>query len=272
MSAIAQNIPAHEYHSLPGISLTRLKLMEESYAAWLDNAPAGKEWGPLGELVHTAVLEPDLLNVTVFPGRMDKRTKAYKEFAAEHEGETIINQGDWAIVDGIRASVARHPAAQEYLAKGQAELSIFWKHPIGFDCRSRIDWLTDDVMMDLKSAQSVTPRRFGKQVADLYYYAQMAFYHDAAKALDGRDRKCVMLAAQKSAPYDVVPYRLPEEAVMAGRRLYQDWLLKLKKHQDNPELWRGISDVEIELHLPEYVFSDMDDARIVMPDGTEIAA
>jgi len=149
------------------------------------------------------------------------------------------------------------------MSEGQPEQTIFWAHPLGIECKSRVDWLRDDLIMDLKTARDVSQRGFGRSAANLEYAAQLAFYHDAAKAVDGCDRKAVIVAAENGGTFDVVPYVIPDEAMQAGRARYTDWLLELLKCQE-ADRWPGVSEEETELQLPNWYFSEMDDAVLTI--------
>lgn len=271
MNKALRDLTFDEYRDAKGENFSHIKRLDTSPLDYRVNYRKESDALDLGRAIHTAVLEPELFESdhVVFYG--DKRKKKeWEAFQLEHLHTTILTPDQATVCTGVANAVKLHPVASGYADQCESEVSIFWQHPLGFDCKSRIDWLADDFMVDLKSARDVRARKFAYQAADLKYHAQMAFYHDAAKALDGRDRKVILLAVEKVPPFDVAPYVLPSEALAAGRREYVEWLLLLKKCQDEDH-WSGAAEAETELHLPEWAFSEMDDARIVMPDGREVA-
>ena len=259
-----------EYRAAPGENLSRLKLLSKSPKAYLAQQRHDTAALSAGRLVHTAVLEPDAFahEVCVYPGKV-RRGKEWDSFQAENRHKSIVTAAEHELATNIAGSVHSHPWASCYFEEGTPEVSVFWRHTIGIDCKSRIDWFREDLVLDLKTARDITPDGFARQCASLNYHAQMAFYHDAAKALDGKDRKVVLLVVEKEPPFDLAPYVLPEEALAAGRRMYQDWLLLLKKCQGAGH-YPGVAEQETELHLPDWAFSEFDDGRLII-DGVEVA-
>lgn len=260
-----------EYNALPALRFSRLKKMLKSELAYYTDEYKSTGALTLGTAIHTAVLEPETFaaDCIVYPGKV-RRGKEWDAYQLANEGKQILTASEHRTCDRIAESVHTHPWASQYFTEGEAEVSIRWKHPLGVECKSRIDWLRDDLVLDLKSARDVTQRGFASAAGSLSYHAQMAFYHDAAKSRDGIDRKVVLLAVEKEPPYDVGCYVLPEEAIAAGRRLYQDLILRVL-HCEKTGVWHGVTGAgEEELHLPQWCFDEMDDATLIMADGTII--
>lgn len=258
----------NEYRSAPGLNFSRLKRMAKSALDFHVQPPKYTTALGLGRAIHTAVLEPDeFSDYVVFDG--DKRTKAWKEFKVANEGKEMLGRKDMDVCESIASAVQRHPVASSYFAHGRAEVSIQWQHPIGMACKSRLDWVSDNVVLDLKSAIDITQDGFARACAKYAYHAQLAFYEMAARSVDGRERKAVILAVEKESPFDVAPYVLPEEAMQAGRRLVNDWMLKVRACE-LANHWPGVAEDETELHLPPWAFDEMDDATLII-DGVEVA-
>lgn len=275
--ALLEYIAFDKYRAAPGLNLSLIKLMAQSALAFKhrrDNPNTGKATQDLdvGRGCHTATLEPDAWanEVCVYPGKV-RRGKEWDKFQVANKDKQIMTSSEYWICGQVAAAVHRHPWASQYFDQGEPEVSIFWEHPIGFQCKSRIDWLRDDAVIDLKTARDVTERGFARAAASLSYHAQCAFYLDAAKALDGRERKMILIAVEKEQPFDVVCYRVPDEAIAAGRRLYQDWMLKVKACEASG-VWPGVDggQGEVELQLPQWAFDEMDDAKLII-DGVEVA-
>lgn len=259
-----------EYRAEPGLNLSRLKRMSTS--AKLYNGSQDRtdtKALSLGRAIHMAVLEPDafLHEVAVYPGKV-RRGKEWDAFQAENVHKQIITKSDMHVCESVAAAVSAHRVAAEYFSEGTPEVSVYWNH-MGFAMKSRVDWLRDDMIVDLKSARDITPGGFARAAASMQYHAQMAFYHDAAKSLDGKDRKVVLLAVEKEYPFDVAPYVLPIEALNAGRKMYEGWILRVLACVKTGH-WPGVAEEETELHLPGWCFSDMDDATLII-DGLEVA-
>lgn len=259
-----------EYRATDALNFSRLKRIAKSPLDYKTDAPKYTTALGIGRAIHTAVLEPDKWQseYAIFDG--DKRTKLYKEFKAANSDREILGHKDALICESIACSVRNHPVAASYFESGQAEVSIEWEHALGVRCKSRLDWLSDDIVLDLKSTADITPDGFARACARYSYHGQLSFYCQAAKALDGRERKAVILAVEKEPPYDIAPYVLPEEAMQAGRRLVTDWLLKVQECQERGH-WPGVAEQETELQLPDWCFSEWDDATLVI-DGIEMTA
>lgn len=250
-----------EYRAAKGENFSRLKKMEDSPLHFRDNAPYTGKAGVLGTLGHMALLEPDKYHSTVAVFDGDKRTKAWQEFKADNEGKTIIGLDDHIAATSMAASVRGHKGASKYFDGARFEIPVFWFHRFGIECKSKPDWVTDDVLIDPKTTgRKINPRAFGYQAADMFYFAQMAFYHDAMKAVDGRDRKVILLAIEQNRPYDVVPYVLSDDDLSAGRAKYESWLSTLLMCQE-ANYWPGICPGEIPLDLPPRVFDEYETAK-----------
>src|SRR5690606_13913347 len=105
-------------------------------------------------------------------------------------------------------------------------------------------------------------------VIDYHYHVQAAFYLDGLRA-NGIDvePEPVHIVVEKSPPFDVVVYRIPEHVVELGRRTYRGWLERLVECRTTGQ-WPGRAEGEVELVLPEWCFATGDDGlELVMPDG-----
>ena len=89
--------------------------------------------------------------------------------------------------------------------------------------RGRPDALGDNLIVDLKTAQDASPEAFARTAANFGYHAQAAYYLDGLRELGECDEDAVFLfvVVEKTAPYGVAVYNLDEEALDAGRTVYQ---------------------------------------------------
>lgn len=287
MIARAQQEPFGDYRAASGVNFSRLKRMEWSPAHYM--CEVEREDTPdlaLGRLLHLSVLEPSLYQALVldsddWPGGMtkgpkprpttNKQSDAYKEWAAARraEGRILSTRSDMDLHQRVHDAVRSHPVAAMYLSwPGQAEVSIYWQHPLELKCKSRIDWLGDRAILDLKSTRDIRPHDFARSAYRYRYHAQAAYYQDAVKALTGERRPYLIVAVEKTPPFDVVVTEVPDDALAAGRAMYQDWMLRVLECQETGE-WPGVSLEQTVLELPPYAFSDMDDAALIV-GGKEI--
>lgn len=280
MTANAEQLSMHEYTKRDGMNFSWLKLFDVSPMEHHSNVPriATKSMDS-GVLNHLATLQPDLFesSVCTWPGGMtvtkpirktvNRTSKSCKEFAglALLEGKTEASLGDLDKARSIARAVHAHPEAGAMLSEGQPELSIFWKHSTGVSSKSRIDWLRSNAIADLKTTKDHRPFWFGRQAHSLLYHAQSAMYQDAVEELTGCELPYYIIAVQSSPPHDVVVYKVPQDVLDSGRRLYRDWMIKLVQCRETGK-WPGVNQGIEELLMPAYAYDEMDDA-VVTFDG-----
>jgi hypothetical protein len=263
--------PWSDYFAMPELNFSRLKSFAISplqYRHDIDHPRTDKPHFRRGSLMHAIVLEPETVAerfACYRDGKRDKRTKAYQEFLAAHEGKSILSESEWESAAGAAAAVLADPIAGPYLSGGVAEQTIMWTEPTtGRRCKARID-LSGAHLVDLKSTAYIEPRRFGQQAARLSYHAQLAWYLDGLLASGhDMDPTPILIVVQSEQPHDVVTYRLPDHVVHAGRDLYRGWLQQLQRCEESG-VWPGVAGGEaLNLHLPEWVYGDDDPLELTM--------
>ena len=258
-----------EYRAIPAINQSALTRGTRSAAhmkAYLDggNEPKNKSALMMGSLVHTAVLEPRLLNeqFAVLPN-VDRRTSSGKQimedFNAIHGTKLHVKSTEMEQALAIRDSVRSHPAAAKLLSDGQAEVTAVWTAPNGVRCKGRIDWLpkvkgnAKHRLVDLKTTTDAS-RNFSKSIASYDYHLQAAFYLDAYRTLTGKDADFVFIAVEKDPPYAVGVYNLDLLALDYGRERYMDSLFAYNECMKSGK-WQGYSDEIKTLTLPSWATS-----------------
>jgi hypothetical protein len=213
----------------------------------------------LGRAVHTAVLEPHRLAQQYVCWAAGRRSgKEWEAFSLDSADKTVLKEDQLDLAVSIAKSVRSHPVSGPMLtAKGRAELTIVWTHPrTGIRIKCRLDWLTDALLLDLKTTRDVSPARFCSQAAQLGYHTQMALYTDAVYAAGLGPVATKIVAVQSTAPHDVVCYSLDEDALGPGRERYEAALDLIVKHRVSG-VWPGMAmDEELELNLPTWAVGD----------------
>lgn len=254
-----------DYFTIPRLSFSALKHMNESplhYQCARENPPADTDSLVLGRYVHTAILQPDLLSVdyAVFDGR--RSGKAWTAFQRENAGKTILRRSDLNEAEDMIRSVRAHPEVRRLLSDPSAEIErpIFWTDAAtGIACKGRPDYVSRParVIMDLKTSRSIDARRFGHDIARYLYHAQLAWYADGIDASEGwAPERFLLVAVEKSAPYDVAVFELSEDAITVGRELAQSLILRLKECMD-ADHWPGRYPERFRLdasNLPPWMF------------------
>lgn len=178
----------------------------------------------LGDAIHKAILEPDLLakNFAVWdgPSRSTKEGKAaWAEFAPRSVGKTVLKKDDYEIVIACRDAAHRHPVARGLLKGGRAEQSYYSIDPqTGALIKCRLDYdLIEQggLMVDVKSTEDASPEGFGKHAANFRYHVQGAWYPHVVAQLGIDVANFVFIAIEKTKPNAIGVYFLePEDAKM----------------------------------------------------------
>jgi hypothetical protein len=250
-----------EYHQLPAVSPSGLKLLNRSPLHYYDRflAPDREPSVPtaamaLGTALHLAVLEPATLTarVAVAP-TCDRRTKAGKESWAEFEqraaGRLVISRDDGDRVLAMAAAVRKHPAAQLLLnMPGKAEQSYTWTdEATGVACKCRPDWHSDDhaIVVDVKTTQDASREAFSKSIANFDYHLQAAWNR---RALDAE--QFIIIAVESARPYAVAVFTVSGALLAAGERRIDAALERLAECQASNE-WPGYGDLVLDpIDLP----------------------
>ena len=236
-TGIKRNLTGDEYHAGPGISKSGLDLIAHSplhyWAKYLDPKRQPQESTPalrLGTAIHTAVLEPDrfAIEYRVAP-QVDRRTKdgkaLWEDFTARcaEDNATPISADDFEICRRIADQVRSHPTAQTLFQTGSAEQSAYWiDEETGVLCKCRPDWLSRQVIVDLKSTRDASPSGFQRSAYGFRYHVQAAWYLDGIAATTGKPRDAFIFAAfEKESPFACAFYYADQSMIEAGRAEYR---------------------------------------------------
>ena len=215
------NITNEEYHARPGVSASMLKSMARGWrtfeAEHITKTAPRKETPAmaLGSAVHTALLEPDRFaeEYVVCPEECsDRRTKAYKEWAASVDGASVLTADDAATIEAIRESVRRDDFASKLLAaNGHVEKSMEWTERDVL-CRMRFDKTAGPFCIDIKTCQDATPEAFAKTIASYRYDLQAAHYLSGLTNNEiGWGMRFVFIAVETASPYRVRCYEMCDD-------------------------------------------------------------
>ena len=225
-----------EYHARPGVSASMLKSMARGWrtfeAEYITKTAPRKESAAmaLGTAVHTALLEPERFDaeyVVCPPECSDRRTKAYKEWAASVDGASVLTTDDAATIEAIRESVRRDDFASKLLAAaGYVEKSLEWTDQ-GVLCRMRFDKLAGPFCVDIKTCQYATVDKFTKSIAEYRYDIQAAHYL-AGLGLVSEVSQFAFIAIETTSPYRVRCYEMCEDDLFLAEK---DRISLLKEYQ-----------------------------------------
>lgn len=249
---IYPGIPASIYHGLDAVSNSRLKPLynEDQTPAHcksdMDIGVAETEAMRIGTGTHAWILEPETLERDfAVAQRCAARVKSTGKQCTHvgsllYDGEwfcktsghcpgdpddccnrTVISQADWDRMAQMRNNVYDHLRAAELLeSAGDNELSLIATHePTGLAIKSRFDaWRPGrKTIVDIKTSDSASVRKFGHKIEKLHYFKQAALYQYIARQ-SGLDAEFfAFIVIEKTAPYPVnvvVPHQYQLDAEM----------------------------------------------------------
>jgi hypothetical protein len=213
--------------------------------------------------VHTGVLEPLQFLDEYVCTELDKRTKRYKEWAAAQGDKTILTTAEYAEVKAIAKAVKGHKRASALLAQGEPELTIVWRDgTTELLCKARPDWLSEDVLADLKTARDIDAR-FHTAIARYGYHIQMAHYSNGLATVpeltdDDKPRDVKFIAVESATPYDVAVHVLPWLVMSEARDRCSEGL-HIIAAAEHIGYYPGIApDSDIPVELPRWAMSRED--------------
>ena len=115
------------------------------------------------------------------------------------------------------------------------------------------------IVVDLKTTQSVNPRKFSSDAAKYHYFAQMAFYYQGALAINGNVTGLKIIAVEKSGEHDVGVFNVTDEALAAGQEKIEEWVAILEECKQTG-IWTGkTGGKEVDLYAPAWYRNQTDD-------------
>jgi hypothetical protein len=259
---VIHDLSAEIYHRIPRVSnsgLSHLLKSPSHYNAWTLQKPEQTAAQELGNLVHLAILEPQKFYLSYAKApECDRRTKEGKALwesaLAKNAGKSLLKQDEFERIEAIMEKVYSHPRASSLLKNGRAEDSFFWEDSeLGVACKARADYLRNDgVLIDVKTTESAGHRDFQRAVGTWNYHRQVAFYTDGIAEATGQEiGHCVLMAVEKTYPYEVALYVLDEDAINRGRAQVEK-LMDVYAKCVRENSWPGYPSEIQPLCLPEW--------------------
>lgn len=220
-----------------------LKLKEDLTALCDARGIAYKKAATKGQLIE--LLREAGVNVIMYDDYLASLTAS---------GKMILPAKEFDLVRRWRDAVHKHPAARVLLAKGVAEKTFHFEEPnTGAPCKIRPDWLSgENFIVDLKTTIDASPQGFAKSVVKFRYDVAGGFYSDGLDYTTGvKTDGFIIIAAEKSAPYNIGVYILPHDVIERGRRLYLDNLQTYMECKTRNQ-WPGYSNTVEPITLPAW--------------------
>lgn len=218
---IYYNLSAENYHKADGISKSGLDQFRKSPAHYQHWLTAQREETPamrIGTLTHMSVFQPEMFaDRVVFAPLVDRRTKEgksiWEQFKEDNDGKDIITLDEATQIHAMTKAVRQHPVVKKLLDTGAAEVSLFAKID-NILMKGRLDYVTNETILDLKTTEDATPTGFARSVANYRYHVQAAHYLALGKELGMNLTRFLFIAVEKEAPYAVAVYELDTADLM----------------------------------------------------------
>lgn len=244
----------------------------------IEDSPAQRE----GSAFHSILLEPDrfayefaVLDESQKPvPDKDYRTKANAEWKAAFEAKCQITEKimltweQFRVVKDIQSVAMADPDISNILSQeGLTEISIYTKlvwNGFTFYIKIRPDRISTRMpfFLDVKTTKSASPEinRFPSDAASYGYDIKMALYYDlisdhirkmfkefTVENPNPELKRCLILAFEKTPPYDSMIYNITSDTIEIGRYRYRAALDRIAKCiTDNK--WPGYSFLAEEGH------------------------
>lgn len=266
---ITTDLSNADYHAGPAISKSGLDLIARSPAHYRfrEKREATRAM-VIGSALHAAILEPDVFadQYMLLKNVQDRRAAEYKQAVAIHGAEFVLTGAEADYVAGMQAAAQANAYMRNMLGQpGRAELSVLTRDPVtGVDVKCRFDWLTDSgVPLDLKTTLDARADAFSRSVANYRYHVQAAFYLDVWEWETGEQLERFEFAAiEKAMPHAIGIYRLDDEAMREGRRLYREALNTYADCLERDE-WPAYDTEPQWLCLPQWAVEFQEDEEIM---------
>ncbi len=232
---VLPDLPAADYHALPGASASQLRILWQSTPAHLQAAlKTPRETTAammLGTLAHSVILEPNkpLPGIVIQPEEYEpgkkwtRAAKVCKDWQAEREraGLLVLKASEYDAVFGMAAVIGAHPLAAALLAAGRSEVSLVTEDTTNrVIVRARLDFVPSvgDALADVKTTADASPRAFGKKAFESGFHIQAALYLALWNALTGEARTGFhFVVVEQTPPHAVNVFVCAPEFLARGR-------------------------------------------------------
>jgi exodeoxyribonuclease VIII len=221
----------------------------------------------LGTAVHTLVFEPQEFSnrfhcVQEIPKRNTSIGKAaFTGMEKNAAGRLILDKADQDTIYWMSSNVTSHAMWKSVKGDkaGCIEDSLAWIDPeSGVLLRSRPDFYTDQIIIDLKTTKDSSPFSFQKAVSDYAYHRQGALSTDGLCVLTDRHYENVILfVVDKNPPHFVRCYVLTDNAINQGRYEYKYAADQYKKCITSG-IWESHPEIIEDLDIPGWAYRSFD--------------
>lgn len=222
-----------------------------------------------GRAAHTAILEPEKLDIEVLRGPVDRRGNRWKDALeyAEHNGATLLVEKDHDAVMVIRDLADTLPMLSKLRSDGEVYRETSCYHTdeeTGMQIKTRPDLYNQDhaIIADVKNMASASPFAFSRDVPKFGYHVQDALYSDVWSKGSGMEvDSFLFIVFEKSTPPMVALYELDANAIAEGHAIYRD-AMSIWQKCEKEQHWPGYSN-----ELQSISLRNRWDYKLTMPEG-----
>jgi len=225
----------------------------------------------IGSLLDHKVLgTPYLWTTSPYDDYRTKEARAWRDEQTER-GVTVFKHDAIETVERMVESVRQHPVAGRIFAEpGKAQVGMFGVFETGeneaveclkVNCCERkglIDWLPTSmpVIVDLKKCRDASKAGFRRQIGQLRYDVQAAYYRDLYRDITGESRAWQWVCVEDVAPYAVAVYQLDTESLDKASAVWQSWVRQWMVCEDT-DSWPGYNGDSTQIiQSPTWILKD----------------
>lgn len=251
-----------DYHALKQfVSSSMLKKLESGKTPahlkfMIDHGSTKTKSMEKGSNSHDNLSNPIEFWATVLeiPEKMNRNSNDYKEIVAENPNKTILKPSESQVYRDMKDAILANKTAHALLSgDGKAELSCFFTDPeTGLHCKIRPDYLPGGaIISEYKTTKDASPEAFKKQIINMGYDIQSAFYPHGMEVLTGTPHRFIFIAQETTPPYLIAIYEAWEEVLTLG-------MIKVRRHMrtihecQTTNNWPGYPDEIQIINLPAW--------------------
>lgn len=254
-------IDVNAYRNHPAINISSLKAFSRSPAHALVGFEEEKETSDamaIGSLLDHKILgTPYLWTTSPYDDYRTKDARAWRD-DQEARNVTVFKQEQLETVNKMVEAVRAHPVASRLFAEaGRAQVGIFGEFE-SCERKGLIDWLPNStpVIVDLKKTRDASRHGFRRQMGQLRYDVQAAYYRDLYRDITGETRAWQWVCVEDQAPYAVAVYQLGAASLDKASATWQSWIRQWIACEDT-DSWPGYNGDNTEIiEAPNYILKD----------------
>lgn len=256
-------LTSDDYHAMEGVSSSGIRKIINGtpahYKAYLERKAESTPAMKLGTAIHAAILEPMSFETDYVckPEGISFATIDGKAWKQANSTKEIISFSDYDMIRQIQRKFNSDPKLRQLFSGGVVEQSYFWKDPAtGVLCKCRPDYFDGTRVIDIKTAESASPKAFQHSISKYGYHHQSAWYLDGLSKLTGKNlTDFVHVVIEKEAPYSVAIYVLDDASLDRARDDLSEGLAMIKACQES-DTWPGYPSEVQTMNLPAWMWGD----------------